>query len=105
MAVKSKKPMTSTQKIKSNVVSKVQKPSITSKVKQMASNPTVQKIGIGLGSAVLGAGVGYATAKFLGKRKRPRGVAKLKSQVVKKQLKIRNLQLDRKLLKEQLKGI
>lgn len=74
---------------------------LTSKINQMS---TTKKIGLGVGALALGVGAVAVGKKFFGKRKRNQ-TQKLKAKIIRKQLKIKNIQLDRKLLKEQLKGV
>lgn len=79
-----------------------------SRFKSLASSRKV-KIGAGLvGATALGYGAYKLGKKFLGKKgvkKKTSSIARLKQRAVKKMLKIKNIQLDRKLLKEQLKGV
>lgn len=99
------KPKTPIQK-KSVTPSVVSKPNpVAAKPSPMAKLSTGQKIGIGVGVAAAAVGLGVAAKKvFSGKKKRNQ-TQKLKSKIIRKQLKIKNLQLDRKLLREQLKGV
>lgn len=74
---------------------------LVSKVKSMN---TAQKVGLGVGALALGVGAVAVGKKFFGKKRRNQ-TQKLKAKIIRKQLKIKNIQLDRKLLKEQLKGV
>ncbi len=63
-----------------------------------------QKLGLGIGAAAGAAAVGYGAYRLLkGGRRRRRGLTALRSKVEKTALKIKLMQLKRRLFKEQLK--
>ena len=67
---------------------------------------TKQKVAVGVGAATaLGVGAYAASKLFKRGKKRRNQTQSLKAKIIRKTLRIRNIQLDRKLLKEQLKGI
>lgn len=79
----------------------VKKPSIMEKAKTAISSPTGKAVLAGVAGLAVGGAVGYA----LGKRKRKSTNTRLKNRLVKTALKIKQIQLERKLFKETMKGV
>ena len=65
---------------------------------------TLKKIGVGVGVAAATVGLGYAAKKIFSGKKKKNTTQRLKARVMRKMLKIKDIQLSRKLFKEQLKG-
>lgn len=82
--------------------SPIAKPSLMEKV---SSIPTAAKVALGVGAAAAVAGAGALAYKYFTGKKKRNQTQRLKARIIRKQLKIKNIQLDRKLLKEQLKGV
>jgi len=104
-AKKPSTPIKKTSMTKAALPSVIKPTAAPQKASPMVKLSTAQKVGIGVAAAVGVAGTAYAAKKiFSGKRKRNQ-TQKLKAKLIRKMLKIKNIQLDRKLLKEQMRGI
>lgn len=100
------KPKTPIQKKAAAPAPVVSKPNpVAPKPSPMSKLSTTQKVGIGVAAVGAAVGVGLAAKKIFGGKRKRNQTQKLKSKIIRKQLKIKNLQLDRKLLREQLKGV